>query len=320
MNIHLRHPQKLLLVLIIFCILTLFGCRSKDSLTTNVESNLPDDFSAEISRREPNVLLPTADGTVTYSNEVVIIDASNSMEGYVMIRYLGTNPKVKLRIATPGFENEYQYTLRGNDYETFPLTGGNGNYTFSIYEHVTGNSYAMAAKFDVQLEIKDEFTPFLYPNQYVPFNKDSDVVELSANLITGDMSELEIVDTVYHYLTDNISYDYDKAQSPPALYLPNPDETLETKTGICFDYAAVMASMLRSQGIPTRLSIGYAGTVYHAWISTYITGIGWIDKIVEFDGENWTLLDPTFASTGKNDKETKDFISDSSNYETLFIY
>ena len=48
--------------------------------------------------------------------------------------------------------------------------------------------------------------------------------------------------------------------------------------GICFDYAALMTAMLRSQGIPTKLEIGYSGEVYHAWISTYIDEIGWVDK------------------------------------------
>ena len=41
--------------------------------------------------------------------------------------------------------------------------------------------------------------------------------------------------------------------------LPSVDETLKTKKGICFDYAALMTAMLRSQGIPTKLEIGYQG-------------------------------------------------------------
>ena len=44
---------------------------------------------------------------------------------------------------------------------------------------------------------------------------------------------------------------------------------LEKKSGICFDYAALMTGMLRSQGVPCKLVVGYAGTVYHAWISVW---------------------------------------------------
>ncbi len=35
-----------------------------------------------------------------------------------------------------------------------------------------------------------------------------------------------------------------------------------------------MTAMLRSQGIPTKLEIGYSGEAYHAWISTWIDGVG----------------------------------------------
>ena len=68
----------------------------------------------------------------------------------------------------------------------------------------------------------------------------------------------------------NFTYDYDKAATVSSGYLPVVDTVLDSKTGICFDYAAVMASMLRSQNIPTRLEIGYAGDAYHAWISVYV--------------------------------------------------
>ena len=84
-------------------------------------------------------------------------------------------------------------------------------------------------------------------------------------------------------------------------------------------YSAVMASMLRSQGIPTRLEVGYAGTAYHAWISTYITDVGWVNGIIEFDGTTWALMDPTFAAN-TNANTLKNFIGDGSNYKTKYIY
>ncbi len=62
----------------------------------------------------------------------------------------------------------------------------------------------------------------------------------------------------------NVDYDYDKAQNivdnNVTGYLPDPDETLSTKKGICYDYAALAAAMLRSQGIPTKLITGYVSS------------------------------------------------------------
>jgi len=44
-----------------------------------------------------------------------------------------------------------------------------------------------------------------------------------------------------------------------------------------------MSAMLRSQGIPTKLEVGYSGEAYHAWISTYIKESGWVDNIIKFE-------------------------------------
>ena len=116
----------------------------------------------------------------------------------------------------------------------------------------------------------------------------------------------------------NIVYDEEKAETVKSGYLPNVDETLKTKKGICFDYAALMTAMLRSSGIPTRLDIGYATNIYHAWISTYLEERGWVDNVIQFDGKSWTMMDPTFAADGGDG--IKDFITDSSNYNVQYIH
>ena len=139
--------------------------------------------------------------------------------------------------------------------------------------------------------------------------------ELSANAL----DELDAVGRIYSFIAENIKYDYDKANSVKSGYAPNVDDTLTQKKGICFDYAALMATMLRTQGIPTRLEVGYAGTAYHAWISTHISEIGWVNGIIQFDGQNWTLMDPTMAAA-KGEKNVVDYIGDGSNYQTKYIY
>ena len=85
----------------------------------------------------------------------------------------------------------------------------------------------------------------------------------------------------------------------------------------CFDYASVMATMLRSQRIPTRLEVGYMGEEYHAWISIYIENVGWVNGIIEFDGKEWNLMDPTFASTSGS---PMNFISENDKYITKYVY
>ena len=81
-----------------------------------------------------------------------------------------------------------------------------------------------------------------------------------------------------------------------------------------------LTTMLRSQGIPTRLVVGYAGDVYHAWINTFIPEKGWVEGVIYFDGETWKLMDPTFASSAKQSKQIMEYIGDGKNYTAKYLY
>ena len=310
---------KFILLPILLCMSLVFcscGAENKqsggDSATKQSESSQDTKGSRD---NTPVVLTGQADGTVTYGSEGVTIDASHISEGYIMVSYTGTNEKVKLQITGPD-EVVYTYDLHG-DYETFPLTAGSGSYTVGVFENIEGTSYSTLFTQTIDVKIDDEFGPYLYANQYVNFNGDSKVVEKAEELSKPCNDDLDVIEQVYNYMISNFTYDYDKAESVQSGYLPDVDEVFEAQTGICFDYAAVMAAMLRSQRIPTRLEVGYAGDVYHAWISTYIEEQGWVNGIIQFDGKNWELMDPTFASTSS---KPEDFITNTDEYITKFVY
>ena len=310
---------KFILLPILLCMSLVFcscGAENKQSGGNSATKQSESSQDTKGSRdNTPVVLTGQADGTVTYGNEGVTIDASHISEGYIMVSYTGTNEKVKLQITGPD-EVVYTYDLHG-DYETFPLTAGNGSYTVGVFENIEGTSYSTLFTQTIDVKIDDEFGPYLYANQYVNFNGDSKVVEKAEELSKPCNDDLEVIEQVYNYMISNFTYDYDKAESVQSGYLPDVDEVFEAQTGICFDYAAVMAAMLRSQRIPTRLEVGYAGDVYHAWISTYIEEQGWVNGIIQFDGKNWELMDPTFASTSS---KPEDFITNTDEYITKFVY
>ena len=98
------------------------------------------------------------------------------------------------------------------------------------------------------------------------------------------------------------------------------DTVLEEKKGICFDYAALMTGMLRSQGIPCKMVFGYAGTIYHAWISVWSETDGWIDGVIWFNGTGWQRMDPTFASSGGGSDDIMNYIGNGSNYTPKYFY
>lgn len=266
----------------------------------------------------PRCLTPSANGTAEVHNEVSSIDYSNASEGYIMAVYTGSSPKIKMQIIGPNAVT-YTYNLTGSDYEAFPLSSGNGSYEITIYENISGTSYSMCLTTSIDVSLTSDFSPYLYPNQYCNFNSSSAVVAKAKELALPADTDLDVVTNVYNYIIENISYDYSKASTVPSGYIPNVDQVLASGTGICLDYAAVMTSMLRSQRIPTRLEVGYAGDAYHAWISTYISDVGWVNGIVEFDGQSWELMDPTFAAS--NSEETlREFIGEGTNYLVKYMY
>ena len=119
-----------------------------------------------------------------------------------------------------------------------------------------------------------------------------------ARLASTAANDLEVVENIYNYVIHNISYDFNKAANISFGYLPNVDSVLSSGIGICFDYAAVMATMLRTQNIPTKLVVGYAGNIYHAWISTYITDVGWVNGsfiLMDSPGSGWARPLPPAA-------------------------
>lgn len=267
------------------------------------------------------VLVPAAPGTVSYSEGGATIDASNTSKGYVMVKMnSASDSKLKVMITGPSTVN-YTYNLNNQgNFETFPLSDGNGSYKVGVYKNVGGNKYSVLMNKSISVTLENEFAPFLLPNQYVNYSANSAVVTKAKELCATSKTEIEKVTAVYKFVVNNFTYDKEKAATVQSGYLPKVDEILAAKKGICFDYAAVMAAMLRSQGVPCKLVVGYTGTVYHAWINTYSKEQGWIDGVIFFDGTTWKLMDPTFASSAKSSESIMKYIGEGSNYTAKYLY
>jgi len=245
------------------------------------------------------------------------VDASNAAKGYVMARYNGTAAKANLQLTGPDGVTYKYFLPPSEEWVPLPLTGGNGVYAINGYENIADTRYAELFKESLTVQLESDLLPFLYPNQFVDFNADTQAVAVAAETVATATSDLSAVEAIYHYVVEYVTYDEEKAATVVGGYLPVVDETLATGKGICFDYAALTAAMLRSQNIPTRLEIGYAGEAYHAWISVYIEETGWIDRAIEFNG-SWTRMDPTFASSADNSAAILKYIGDGSNYTVQY--
>ncbi|MDO4573180.1 MAG: transglutaminase-like domain-containing protein, partial [Clostridia bacterium] len=147
--------------------------------------------------------------------------------------------------------------------------------------------YAQIFAREIEVQLEDENGPFLYPNQYVDFDGTSEAVEKAAELAAGLADEAAIAKRLYRFVADHTDYDYEKAETVQKGYLPDPDETLASGKGICFDYSALLATMLRAQGIPAQMVIGVVMPegISHAWNRALLGG-EWVFMDATFDGDS----------------------------------
>jgi hypothetical protein len=301
-------PRFLLLSALCLIFLLFSGCSAEKAQPV----------SSGFTPGKSRVLTPSADNREVIGQAPLLLDISNTREGYFIGTVSGTSKTVHLQVIGPDGIT-YQYFIEQEHSPTvFPLTAGSGSYTILAFENITADQYASLFVQTIEVELNNEFLPFLYPNQFVNFSENSEAVTLAVSLTKDASTDLDALTAIYDYVTSAITYDNEKAASVSGNYLPDVDQTLRTKTGICFDYAALTTAMLRSLGIPSRLAIGYSADVKHAWIDVYIESKGWIKQAIEFNGSEWKFMDPTFAATGSMDTMAE-YTGDGSNYYLEYI-
>ena len=199
-------------------------------------------------------------------------------------------------------EETYNYDLPNDGTPNlFPINMGNGSYRFRIMQNTEGKNYVELDSTSAEVVLESEFAPFLIPNQYCNYTAQSKCVAKARDLTSSATNEGEVVAAICTYVADNTKYDEAKAKelSKASGYIPDPDETLATGKGICFDYASLSAAMLRCMGLPAKVMTGYVGKeeLYHAWIMVYADGT-WETVAFSVKPKQWSRCDVTFASTG----------------------
>lgn len=267
----------------------------------------------------PEVKTPLASGKSVAESDKAEIDFSCADEGYISAVYTGKSERAKLRVKCGNLQYDHDLAADGTR-EFFPLMES-GTYSVKVYELVTGKSYGEAVSADFDVKIKSSTGMYLYPNKYINFNGKSECVKKAAELCAGVEDDVERIAEIFGYVAGNITYDKQLAATVKSGYIPDPDRTLEKGTGICFDYASLMGAMLRSQGIPTRLVIGWAEPeIYHAWNEIYTDETGWITPELFLKKKGFNIADATFYAGNSNKEKIADYIEDESNYSAVYRY
>ena len=214
---------------------------------------------------------PESSGTDVQTSGKLIVDMSHKDLGYIMARVSEPSKHAfKVRMSFGKGQLTYDLNSDGN-FEVFPLQLGSGKYEFALFENVKGSKYSSEGKVDINVQLRDENAAFLVPNQYVDYELWTSAVQKSDELV-GSASAADAYTIITDFIKSEFSYDFVRAKTISSGQLPEIDYCYENRMGICQDLAAVMVCMLRVQGVPSKLVIGYADKYYHAWTTSVVDG------------------------------------------------
>lgn len=250
------------------------------------------------------ILMFVASATTVFADTIDF--EVNTADSTVEIKNVSTNYS-SYKVIVDKDDEEYIYNLVDTT-ESFPLQMGSGKYTISLLGSNDGRRFRLISKETINVKLVENAV-FLSSNQTVNWNDKSETTAFAQKLTMNAKTDQEKFDAIYDYVINNISYDYALAKSLPKGYIPNADFTLADGTGICYDFAAITAAMLRSVDVPAKLIKGYSvyTPVYHAWNEVLING-KWI--VVD------TSTDSIFVENGVSISIEKD----ASDYATTKVY
>ena len=304
-----KKPRCLALVALIAalaaCALFLCGCGGSKSETSGAS------FAPQTNIQDAQF-----DASAAQTGNGAAIDASHASDGYVAVQAT-SQASLKFQIAYENRTANYDLPNTGEAI-VCPLTFGDGSYTFRVMQNTQGNNYVELFSTTADVQLSSEFAPFLRPNVYCSYSADSACVAKARELVQNASTQAQAVEAICNYVVENIAYDDAKAAQLKSAtgYVPNPDDTLASGTGVCFDYASLGAAMLRSQGIPAKIVTGNVSpdNIYHAWIMVYIDGT-WKSAQISVSSDTWSRVDLTFAAGGASGN-----VGDGKNYTDRYVY
>ncbi|MDL2294932.1 transglutaminase-like domain-containing protein [Ruminococcaceae bacterium OttesenSCG-928-D13] len=316
--------------------LVLSSCNQEDGFGTPAPSGennnitTPSVATPEFDRTPPEVKMPEYVGTIQVTQNdgasEGLIDITNLNEGYIAAQITtGVDSKILITHNDTGAQDQYWMDSDGT-MNFYPVTHGDGSYSFKLYTSANDpnnpNAYYPFVSIDGNATLVSEQAPYLVPTKLVRYTPDSLCVAESYELAAHSADNLSVAQQVFAWVAGNIEYDYDKADEiggTTLRYEPYPDETYETRLGICYDYASLLAAMLRANGIPTKLVKGEVmrsdgQIIAHAWNMVWTEQSGWIAVDSNVIANAWNRVDPTFYATAGNEATAAQYVGDGESY------
>lgn len=275
----------------------------------------------EIIPTEEEIVLTNNSGV--YSNKFVRIDTTTASEGYIILEnlderaynlgvYISTNV-----INDLGDNSCYAWisNTQGKCSIKIPLTYGVTEYNIAVVTSMTYDptgTECSSKKAELAFTPKSvsETGPFLFSAGEVIYDENMMFIKKAKEIASTCSNDFEKVEKIQAWLTSYMSYKQEE-HTPRVVYQCDLEKIYNRKTGVCYDYAVILAAMLRSQGIPCKLDFGYYDGVGHVWTEVYINsdGVHAADNVY-LEGKKWSRVEATLS--GANG--AKEFINESDKY------
>lgn len=171
------------------------------------------------------------------------IDVSHVSQGYAAATGVSS---ARLKLQVKNGDNSYNYDMPNDGTPVFvPMNMDNGTYTLRVMQNTSGSNYVELLSATEGVTLDSPFEPYLRPNVFCSFDDGSAVVRKAREITAGCATQGDALRAICNFIIDNVSYDTAKAErlSSSSGYVPDPDATLSSMSGICFDYASLGAAM-----------------------------------------------------------------------------
>lgn len=239
------------------------------------------------------------------SNGVSLQVVPTVLEGKITLTGETNRSLIKILVIKGETQRWYDVKLQDGKFnEEIWFIDGVGEYQVSVLVHKEGRRYTFGPTVYVKNTV--EVNRFLVPTLHVESNNEK-IIALAQEITKDCKSDAEKAKSIYDWVTANIVYDYKKY-----IRQMNNDydnvygalNTLKTKTGVCYDYAALVAALGRASGLQVKMIKGNFKSALrselHAWNEIYIS-----------EENKWIPVDSTFgASMRSNYFDNNDFYKD----------
>ena len=225
--------------------------------------------------------------SISFQNSEIKINAphSNKMSFDGIFNIAGETKLNQVWICIRGPQNEvvvHSLKVVNRQFnEDIKLRFGYGEYT--VWAGNNSKNFDGSIRFQiVNKSTKD--TRYITASEFVD-STHNDIVHLANSLISSEMSDIEKLNAIYSWVTNNIEYDYQAYLRQENILTPA-SQTLAKGKGMCRDYSFLVAALSRAAGLPAKVVYGKIinsggwDAQLHAWNEIMVDG-------------NWVAVDAT---------------------------